>query len=332
MLLKSRSRKPLPAALVLLIMAILPLVVQKSYFFHVLIIANIYVIFTVSWDLLSGYTGQLNLGHAAFFGAGAYTAAFLDKYSGISPWLSLILGGIVAVGIGLLVGIPCLRLKGPYLTIVNLAMAMILFLLATTMTQYTNGEEGISGLKPLVVGTIPNYYLSLALMAVSVGIMYWMVKSDLGLVFQAIREDSRTAEAVGVNLTKYKLVAYISSAFFAGLAGSFQGHYLGIVTPDTLSSALTFSAITMATIGGIGTMIGPIIGVYALNFLFELLHSWIDYRVLFYSILLVLILLFLPEGLYGFVQKYAQKSVQKFHGNGKLAQGGNVNALGSEKS
>lgn len=324
MLLKSLSYRLLPAAIVLLVMSLLPTFINKTYFFHILIIANIYVIFTVSWDLLSGYTGQLNLGHAAFFGAGAYAAAFLDKFTSISPWLSLLIGGLVAVCIGLLVGIPCLRLKGPYLTIVTLAMASILFILASTLTEYTKGEEGLAGLKPFIVGTIPNYYLSLVVMVVSVGIMYWMVNSNLGLVWQAIREDSRTAEAVGVNLTKYKLIAYVSSAFFAGVAGSLQGHYIGIVTPDTLAAPLTFSAITMATIGGIGTIIGPVIGVYSLSFLFEILYAWVDYRILFYSILLVVILLFLPDGLYGLIKKFLKV--------GKLPQGGDVNAVGSEKS
>lgn len=285
----------------------LPLLNQKNYILNILIIANILIIFTVSWDIMAGLVGQLNLGHAMFFGVGAYTAAFLNKETIIPPAPGILIGGLVAVVFGLILGIPCLRLRGPYLIIVTLAAAEILFLLVNTLSKFTGGDEGITGIRMLVRGPLNNYYLITFFSLVVVCLTLLLSKSKIGLVLKAIRENELLAEAIGVNLIYYKLTIYCLSAFLSGIAGAYYCHYLGIVTPETLSLNTTFSAITMVAIGGLGTIVGPVIGTLLLTTAFEQLTFLAEYRVFAYSLFLLLVILFLPHGLYACIKNWLEK-------------------------
>lgn len=291
----------------LFLLLIAPALAPTTYILHIIIIANIYAVFAASWDFLSGFTGQLNLGHALFFGAGAYTAALLNTTYDLSPWLTLFAGALVAVLFGLIEGVPCLRLRGPYLAIVTLAFAEIAFAVVYAASSITGGEEGIIRVDSLVRGTTTTkYYASVLFMLVAVAVMYWLARSDLGLILKSIKEDADAAEAAGVNTTWYKLLAFLVSAFFAGLAGAYYTHYLNLANPETLGIPLSAAAITMSLVGGIGTILGPVLGAYVLSLTFDmlpLLASQVtfltDYRVLVYNVLIVLIILFMPNGLVG---------------------------------
>jgi branched-chain amino acid transport system permease protein len=283
----------------------LPVVLPNPYLIGVATLASIYAVLALTWDLLAGYTGEVNLGHAVFFGAGAYVSAFLNPRLGVPPMVCIPLGGLVALGVGLLVGIPCLRLRGPYLGTTTFVLGAVLYAVALSQHQLTGGEEGIHGIQPLVEGELPNYYVAAGLFLAVFALLGWLVRSSFGLTVRAIREHDAAAQAVGINVTAYKLVAYSLSAFVAGVAGSLYAHVLHLVVPDVLSIALTFTIVTMVAVGGIGTLIGPVIGVYTLTFLQQGLARWADYTLLLYGIGLLIIVLFLPEGLWGLLRRLA---------------------------
>ena len=288
------------AVLVVLGLALIPQLVSSPYFLHVLIIASIYAVYAASWDILSGYTGQLSLGHALFFGVAAYTAALLNTRLDVSPWLSLPAGAGMAVLIGLVVGLPCLRLRGPYLGIVTLAFAEIAFSLAWALSDISGGEEGIIHIDSLVAGpTSTKYYATLVFLVLGIGALYALTRSDFGLTLLAIREDEAASEAAGIDTTRYKLWAFLVSAGFAGLAGGYYTHYMKVVNPDILEITLSAAAITFTLVGGLGTIIGPVVGAFLLTIVFQEFSFLVDVRVLAYNVLLILVVLFLPHGLYG---------------------------------
>jgi branched-chain amino acid transport system permease protein len=285
----------------------LPLFLTDPYLLGVLTLANVYAVLALTWDLLAGYTGEVNLGHAVFFGAGAYTSAFLNPGLGVPPIVCIPLGGLVALGVGLLIGVPCLRLRGPYLATTTFVLGAVLFAIAHSQHRLTGGEEGIRGIQPLVRGDLANYYVSAGLFLAVFALLAWLVGSDFGLTLTAIREHDVAAAAVGVDVTTYKLMSYSLSAFLAGIAGAFYAHYMRLVVPDVLSISLTFTIVTMVAVGAIGTLIGPVLGVYALSFLQQLLAPWAEYTLLFYGLGLLLIVLFAPEGLWGLVRRLASR-------------------------
>ncbi len=282
----------------LIFAAVLPFIVQRIYILHILILAHIFAIYAASWDILSGYTGQLNLGHAMFFGLSAYVVAITNKMLGYNILLSILLGVLSAFALSLLVGLPCLRLRGPYLAITTFAFSWVLYLLmSSALINISGGEEGIRGVKHILVGTIPNYYASLLLMIVSITALYKIATSETGLILKAIKEDEDAALACGVDTTKYKLLAFILSGVFSGIAGAYYAQYLGIVTVDTVSLHLSASAIAFSLIGGIGTIIGPALGAYMLTLVFESLSWLADYKTLISNLIIVVFVLFLPRGI-----------------------------------
>jgi branched-chain amino acid transport system permease protein len=278
----------------------LPEVVEAPFVWHVIVVSNIYAIFALSWDVLAGFAGEVSFGQALFFGVAAYSTAFLNA-TGVIPsaWTSLGVGIAISVVAGAAIGIPCLRLQGPYLAIVTLASSQIAFLMIFALHGVTGGEEGVRGIRSLVIGTVANYRLSVILLLIAVTLVYLLTESRVGLVFRAIKDNRVTAEGLGVNPVLYKTLAYCVSAALAGAAGGFQAHYLKIVTPDTLALPLTFSVITIVVIGGIGTVFGPVLAAYAVTFLFNELQVLSDYRLFLYSVVLIVCMLFFPNGLYG---------------------------------
>ncbi len=297
-ILQTSSRKFAPLLLFLTFAAIIPFVAPSVYLLHVLILAHIFVIYAASWDILSGYTGQMNLGHSMFFGLSAYAVAITNTMLKTPLFISVLLGIFSAFLLSVAVGIPCLRLRGPYLAITTFSFSWVLFLLASSaMIWLSGGEEGVRGVKTFVAGTVPNYYLSLALMLTSIFILHRIASSEIGLILKAIKEDEDAAMACGIDTTKYKLLAFILSGTFAGIAGAFYAQYMRIVTVDVVTLELSASAIAFSLVGGVGTIIGPAVGAYILTILFEGFAWLADYRVLIYNLIIVSFVLFLPGGL-----------------------------------
>ncbi|MFQ6123795.1 MAG: branched-chain amino acid ABC transporter permease [Candidatus Heimdallarchaeota archaeon] len=280
----------------------------------VLTYANIFVIFAVSWDLLSGYTGYVSFGHAAFFGVAGYTSAFLNKI-GFSPWVTIPIGAIIAVVIGLLIGVPCLRLRGPYLALATLAFPIILtgilFVFPDQPPRGLGGEWGISGLSPLFSGELEiirryNYYFSLLLMIGTTFVMWKISDSKIGIILHAIREDEIAARTCGINTTFYKLLAFSISGFFAGIAGGYYAHLLRVANRDMLSVFMSFQPIIWTVFGGITTIYGAIGGAYLLYSLPELLHL-AAMKYLFIAGVTVFVLLFMPEGIFNWIRDKIEK-------------------------
>jgi branched-chain amino acid transport system permease protein len=296
----------IPGRLIALIFFVLlfliPLFINEPYILRTFIFANMFVIFAVSWDFISGYTGQVNFGHALFFGVAAYSTALLNKYLGLQPWATIPIGAIVAVLAGVVMCLPALRLRGPYLSLVTLAFPLILLGIIKAFPDVTGGEHGISGLPALSDSRTANYYISLLVMIISVFIIWKLTdaKSALvrvGIILHAIREDEIAARATGINTIRYKMLAFAIGGFFAGVAGGLYAHFLKIAGPSSLDMMLSFQAIIWTVFGGIVSIYGAVVGVYFLYPLMEVLRVVPELRFLIFAAIVILILLFMPEGI-----------------------------------
>jgi len=286
---------------------IAPFFVTNNFVLHALTMSLIFAILAASWDLLFGFAGQVSFGHAGFFGLGAYASAMLSYYAGLSPWLGLLAGGAIASVFGLLVGFPSLRLRGVYLALATLACSEMLRIVVTNWVPVTRGTLGFN-LHPGFT-FVPNtptthYYIILAGAALSTGSMYLMAaRSRLGLVLRALAADDVRAQALGVDVFRMKLLAFSVSGFFAGLAGALYAHFIGLVTPNETASSLTILIVAMATIGGVGTIIGPAIAAIVIHFITEMLQiAGTVYDQIAVGLVLMLFVLFLPDGIAGIVR------------------------------
>lgn len=289
----------------LILLFIVPLFTQNRYYLGIFITAMIFAIFAASWDFLAGYTGQVSFGHAIFFGIAGYITSFFIRYV-FTPWLgvtlwwvSLIIGALVGVVFGLLIGIPALRLRGPYLGLGTMVLGLIMFnvFLNVRFEPWLGGTEGISQIPQISRDAVFNYYIHLILMITSFLTLIWITKSKMGTVFKSIRDDNKGAEASGINLTKYKIIAFMISAFFAGIAGSlFAMHNRG-VNPGVYQPLYSFYAIVMASLGGIATISGSALGSYFFWFVAEIFSEWPDVSVFIFSIILIVVIRFAEHGI-----------------------------------
>jgi branched-chain amino acid transport system permease protein len=292
----------------LIILALIPIFLPDPYIIHILTVASVYAIFSASWDLLSGYTGQISLGHAVFFGGGAYVAAFLTMWYNVPPPLCIPIAGVVMALFSIAIGVPSLRVTGPYLTITTLALAETVKAIIIAFPNITRGEEGFP-VKALVSGMIPNYYISIFLMAFSVVVMRFIANTRLRIPLTAIRESEIAAQASGLNTAKYKVLSFAVSAFFSGIAGGFYCYYMLMVSPALLSADTSFMAFAMGVVGGMGTIIGPVIGAYIITMLSELLRSVIvSAHLLIYGIVFVAFIMLMPEGIIKPLSRLIKKS------------------------
>ena len=291
----------LPSRMIVLLFTLallaLPLITDDPYLLRILILTSIFAIFAASWDLLSGFTGQMNFGHALFFGVGAYGAALLNLHLNLPPWGSIPLGALGAVLAGLIIGIPCLRLRGTYLALTTLAFPIILMGIVFAIPEVTGGELGISGIDRLVRSRVAQYYITVVVMIVLVVLMWKITDSNIGIIFHAIREDEVAVRASGINTTRYKLMAFCLSGFFAGMAGGLYAHFMRIAGPSTLEVSMSFQVVIWSVFGGVVTIWGPVGAVFILFPLLEFFRFWPELRMLLFAIVILLILLFMPQGL-----------------------------------
>ena len=312
-----------------------PRFVDNTTLLQVVATANIFVMFAASWDILSGYTGQVNFGHAAFIGFGAYTVALLSKYQpGVNNELALLIGTSTAALLGIAIGVPCLRLKGPYLALATLSVAGALVQLTFIFKSQTGGEDGIANvsavtegavtgplgekLSELVLGPLTyaglggfdqyiyvSYFVTLTVMVLMVGGLMALGYGKRGLVLRSIQQDELAAEAAGVPLTRYKLAAFVLSAACAGLAGGLYAQVRGTVALDLLAVDLSLLVIIIAAFGGAGSIIGPALGAYAVillqgYYLDRASNLFVEHPELklgSFSLLLIIVLLVQPRGL-----------------------------------
>jgi branched-chain amino acid transport system permease protein len=286
---------------------LLPLFTQDPYLLRILILTSIFAILAASWDLLSGFTGQMNFGHALFFGVAAYTTALLNLNAHLPPWGSIPLGALGAVLAGLIIGIPCLRLRGAYLALTTLAFPIILMGIVFAIPGVTGGELGVSGLSRLSNSRLYDYYITVVLMLGMCTIMWKITDSKTGIIFHAIREDELAVRTAGINTTRYKLLAFSLSGFFAGISGGLYAHIMRLAGPSTLEISLSFQVIIWAVFGGIVSIYGPIAGVFILFPLMEFLRILPKIRMLMFAFIVLLTLLYMPEGLIPWIRDKIEK-------------------------
>ena len=240
------------------------------YFLPHFTLAMIFALFAASWDLLTGISGQISFGHAIFFGIAGYLCAYLIKEFNYPIWLAISIGTLGAAFFGLLIGIPCLRLRGPYLALGTLAISLILLklFLQGSLAHIFFGSEGISGLPSLSDNPIIEYFIVFISTIISLIIILQISRSKLGTIFKSIRDDETGADASGINTTRYKVIAFMISSLFAGLAGCFYALYNTAVNPTgNFGVVISFFAILMASLGGLTTIIGAALGAFFFIFL-----------------------------------------------------------------
>lgn len=308
-------KKPLIIAVIALFLA-LPLILDSNYILGVLIVAGLYAIVVTGLDLLTGYAGQVSLGHAAFFGLGSYAVAVLTTAwqwpAPVALLVALILPGLVAV----MVGLPALKLKELHLVLATLAFGILVHILFNELTSLTGGPSGIAGIPYLSLGglvfdsDIKFYYLTFAMLAlVSLGARN-LICSRVGRAMRAIRESEHAAETSGINTAGLKLQVFVFSAVLAGLAGGLYAFYVTFVSPSPFGFQTSVQFVLMAVLGGMGTVWGPLLGAglvvalgEALRWLIPLAISGAggEYQIIFYGLILVLLMIFrsggwLPKG------------------------------------
>ncbi|MGO9116782.1 MAG: ABC transporter permease subunit [Desulfomonilaceae bacterium] len=300
---------PSRVAVLVFVLAVLliPVFTDDPYLLRILIFTSVFAIFAASWDLLSGFTGQVNFGHALFFGVAAYTSGLINVHYKIPHILSIPLGAIAGVLAGLIVGIPCLRLRGTYLALTTLAFPIILMGLVFAIPDVTGGELGISGLDRLSNSRIHDYYITTVLMLVLTSIMWKITDSKTGIILHAIREDELAVRAGGINTTRYKLLAFCLSGFFAGISGGLYAHIMRTVGPSTLEISMSFQVIIWSVVGGIVSIYGPVAGVFILFPLAEFLRVLPEIRLLIFAFLVLVILIKMPEGLIPWIRDRIEK-------------------------
>jgi branched-chain amino acid transport system permease protein len=321
------SAKLLLAGLAVVMLA-LPQLVTSSFALDILIRILLFSFIGVAWNLMGGYAKQLSLGHAAYFGLGAYTSTLLQIDFGISPWIGMVAGGVVAAIASLPVGWLCFRLRGPYFTIATIATAQALMLIFLKFRDFAWGAEGTTipnlGSSPLMMqfeGKAAYYYVVLGLLALGLIVTFLIERSYIGYYLVAIGEDEDAAEAIGVNAPRIKRDIYMISAFLTALAGTFYVQYIYFIDPATaFNFNISIEAALVSIVGGIGTLWGPVIGTVLLETTSALLQSWLGsstggIQLTVYSLILMAVILWRPTGLIGLLpelwQRYRQRHPAK---------------------
>jgi len=288
-----------------LIALTLPLWLPSAYHLHVAIMAGIFGVLALSLNLLLGYTGQLSLGHAAFFGIGAYTSALLTLTLEWSFWPALAAAIALAGAAGWFIGRLSLKLRGAYFVLVTISFAGVISLVSVNWIELTNGPLGLPGVPAPELGPwslrtkTAYYYLVLAAVALSYVVSRRLVGSRIGRAFVALRENEALAESIGVDVTHYLVLAAVVSAAMAGLGGSLYAHYTRFVSPEVFLFSYTVTMVIMVVAGGKGTLAGPLVGAVLFTALPEVLRaatSW-QWQMLAYGVLLVLLVVFMPRGI-----------------------------------
>ncbi len=289
----------------------LPLVFRSSYILGVATVALCYAIWAASWDFMSGLTGRENFGHALFIGVGAYAFGFANVAFALPPWIGLLIAPPAAVVFSLVIGVPTLRLSGPYFALAMLSGSVVMQKLAIIFSSVTGGQDGLNGISPIFNSQRTSYYFTLALLVVSVAILKILALSPMGTLLRAIRGDEATCQAAGINVNFYKIVALMISAAFAGLGGALYANYQLQVGPDLFEVALAINIIVMVYVGGMGSIWGAAGGAILLVSLTESLRAFSEYRLWVYTFLLILILFFIPKGIVAPMWKALRERVSR---------------------
>ena len=282
---------------------------MSPYKSGILVFVGIYIILAVSLDLLMGFAGQISVGHAAFFAIGAYVSGILTARYGVSPLLALVAGTILAAGVAWAMGRPVLALKEYYLAMATLALNEIVVTLIVGVQWLTGGA---SGLRDIPAFSLPGfsfdnhiryYYFVWTVVVLVVASSLAVVRSPFGRTLIAIHSDETAARTFGIDCAKYKVRIYVLSAIFASIAGSLFAHYMGFIAPDDFGVLTSINILVMLFLGGTGTIYGPALGAIFLKLLPEVTYQFQDYELLLNGVILIVVLVFMPKGLFGILTK-----------------------------
>jgi branched-chain amino acid transport system permease protein len=299
---------------ILVIAVIIPLVVTNKYYMNILIMSGIWSIVALSLNLILGYTGQVNLAHGAFFGIGAYASALMMLKLNMNFWLALPLAAAIAGFFGFLIGLPALRTRGSYFAIGTLCFNIIVTLIVDRWDGLTEGARGLMGIPG--PGAIPlpwggeiafktmaaQYYLVIGFLLLTIFVLRRIMQSLVGRTFRAIRGNEELAEALGIHAMRTKLLSFMVSCFFAGVGGALYASYIGFLSPEITDYHVSFDALIYVMIGGVGTIVGPIIGTLLFVTIPETLHVAAEFRLLLYGLILIVMIIYLPRGIVGWVK------------------------------
>lgn len=299
----------------LVALIIFPQIVKNPFVLHILIMILFYAALGSAWNLIGGFGGQLSLGHAAFFGLGAYSCVLLNIDRGVNPWVGMLVGALITSAFAAAISFPCFRLRGPFFTLATIAFAEVLRILTIYFKDFTRGSVGITIPQKMGLGNFmfrekaPYLYIVLGFMVGVFLVSYWIEKSRFGYHLIALREDEDAAESLGVNTARTKLKAAIVSAGLTSLGGVFYAQYILFIEPYSefsLDLSVQFALVPM--IGGMGTSVGPIIGSFILTPLQELLRAWLGGKysglhLVIYGCILMLVVIFMPQGILGLIKE-----------------------------
>jgi branched-chain amino acid transport system permease protein len=295
---------------ILILLALLPLAVS-DYWRYVFTIAFYYSIMASSWNLLAGYTGQFSMGHHTFAMIGAYTSTLLMSRAGAPFWVSIPSALVVAALISFVLGVVCLRVYGIYLALITWAFAEVATSYVRLAYSFTGGDRGLDS--PLLFGTmkpLPYYYLFLGLAVISAVLITALMHSRIGYYLKSIREDEIAARSMGVNITRYKILAFIIASTLAGMAGAFYGHSLGLISPMMGNFNEMAMIIIFVVIGGMRTLSGPIAGAITVRILMDLLREYSEIRIVILSAIVIILMRFFSGGMTEMFKR-AQKLIRR---------------------
>ena len=291
------------------IIIVIPILTPNMYIMQIVNMICIYIILGTSINVLTGFTGQLSLGQAAFFGVGAYTTALLNTRAGLQ-FIPCMIGSVLITALfGIVLAVPALKVKGSYLALLTMGFGEVVRIVMINWTPVTNGTAGILGIEsPVLFGfafdSLKKYYfLIVAFVILGLAYQNMIIHTRTGRAFVAIREDNEAAELTGINVTGYKIRAFVLSAIYCGMAGCLYAMMIRYISPDTFTNNISSVILWTAIVGGFGTVAGPVLGGIIMQVLPEALRFLGDWRLVVYGVILLIVILRFPGGLYPYVQK-----------------------------
>jgi branched-chain amino acid transport system permease protein len=303
------NKKYFSLAVLALFLLILPWLLPNRYFLNIAVIIGTYALMTIGLNLLIGYAGQISLGHAAYFGIGSYTVAVLTTLYQWDTLVALITAIVFAVIAAWIIGKPTLRLKGHYLAMATLGFGFIVQILMSELTGLTGGPQGISGIPKLAVlgfkfkGDFQLYFLVWGLVVLVQLMTMHLVCGKIGRTFLAIHTNETAAESLGINTARLRLMVFMISAGLAGLAGGFYAYAINYINPEPFGFNFSVLLVTMVVVGGMGDLWGPLLGTVVLTIIPEVLRAFKDFDIIIYGLILMLIIIFMPQGLISLIYR-----------------------------
>ncbi|HWQ40772.1 MAG TPA: branched-chain amino acid ABC transporter permease [Desulfosporosinus sp.] len=307
-----KEKKWIYPVLISLLLLLLPLITRQNYYvLHIAIICSIFSILAIGLNILQGYAGLVSIGQAGFYAIGAYIAGLLAVKLGLGFWICILISSLVTSLVGLGLGLTTVRLYGGYLALVTVGFGRIVQLVAVNWTNLTGGGEGLLGIPSAKVGShvlsqTGYYYVCIFIVALVFLFTGNVINSKTGRAFIAMREQRIAASMMGIDIAKYRLIAFVIAAFYSGIAGSLYGFFAGSLFPDYFNLSQSVTILIMVVLGGSGTKYGPIIGAILVTIGFEVLRPFQSYQMIIYGIGIVLVVMFMPSGLSGLIQRLAK--------------------------